>query len=302
LVRGNFPEGWPLYEWRKRRVAPEAFHALGRPEWSGREDLTGKTLFIEAEQGLGDTIQFCRYAPMAADRGAHVIVTVQPSLVRLLQSLDSRIEIAPVAAIPSAFDYHIPLLSLPGAFGTEVACIPAAIPYLHVDTGQIARMSSRIGGAGFKIGICWQGSYIAGARSFCLRHLEGISQLPGVRLISLQKGDGIEQLGSRPDAMAVESLGGNFPEDFAETAAAMETLDLIITCDTSVAHLAGALGRPVWVALRNAPDWRWLLDRQDSPWYPGMRLFRQTAPGDWRGVFAKIEAELEIILTKRKSD
>ncbi len=291
LVRGQFREAWPIYEWRKRRVAPEAFHAQGRPEWSGKEDIAGKTLFIEAEQGLGDTIQFCRYAPMAADLGAHVILTAQASLVPLLESLDPRIEI--VAGIPAAFDYHIPLLSLPLAFGTKVTNIPATIPYLRVEPERIARMRARIGATGFKIGVCWQGSYIAGARSFPLRQLEGIARRPGVRLISLQKGDGIGQLNSLPDGMAVESLGGNFPEDFVETAAAMEAMDLIITCDTSVAHLAGALGRPVWVALRYAPDWRWLLDRPDSPWYPGMRLFRQNAQGDWRGVFAEIEAQLE---------
>jgi hypothetical protein len=153
-------------------------------------------------------------------------------------------------------------------------------------------MRARIGSTGFKIGLCWQGSYIAGLRSFPLRALEGISRLPGVRLISLQKNDGVEQLDALPDGMQVESLGGNFPEDFAETAAAMEAMDLIISCDTSVAHLAGALGRPAWVALPHASDWRWLQDRTDSPWYPGMQLFHQPARGDWAGLFKKIEAQL----------
>ena len=300
LVRGRFQEGWPIYEWRKRRVAPEAFHAQGRPAWSGKEDIAGKILFIEAEQGLGDTIQFCRYAPMAADLGAQVILTAQAVLVRLLESLDPRIEIVPATIVPAAFDYHIPLLSLPLAFGTEVTNIPATVPYLRAEPEQVARMRSRIGGTGFKIGICWQGSYIAGTRSFAVRQLERIARLPGARLISLQKGAGIEQLGSLPDGMTVESLGGNFPEDFVETAAAMEAMDLIITCDTSVAHLAGALGRPVWVALRYAADWRWLLERPDSPWYPGMRLFRQNALGDWPSVFAEIEAQLEKILAAKE--
>jgi tetratricopeptide (TPR) repeat protein len=302
LLRGRFREGLPAYEWRKRRVAPEAFHAQGRPQWSGQEDIAGKTLFIEAEQGLGDTIQFCRYAPLAADRSARVILTAQASLVRLLQSLDPRIEIATAANIPSTFDYYIPLLSLPLAFASEVTSIPAAIPYLRAEPEQVAKMRSRIGGSGFKIGICWQGSYIAGTRSFALCHLETISRLPGVRLISLQKGAGVEQLDSLPDGMVVESLGGAFPEDFEETAAAMEAMDLIITCDTSVAHLAGALGRPVWLALRHAADWRWLLERQDSPWYPGMQLFRQNTSGDWRGVFTKIEAQLEKILPANNRD
>jgi hypothetical protein len=292
LMQGKYGDAWPGYEWRKRRVAPEAFHGQGRPEWTGKENLAGKTLFIEAEQGLGDTIQFCRYAPLAADRGARVIMTAQTSLTELLQSLDPRIEIVPAGSEPSAFDYHAALLSLPQAFGTEVATIPAAIPYLRADPERIAGMRARIGSTGFKIGLCWQGSYIAGLRSFPLRALESISHLPGVSLISLQKNDGVEQLDALPDGMRVESLGGNFPEDFAETAAAMEAMDLIISCDTSVAHLAGALGRPIWVALPYAADWRWLLDRTDSPWYPGMQLFHQPARGDWAGLFLKIEAQL----------
>ena len=300
LVRGQFEDAWPSYEWRKRRVAEEAFHAAGRPAWTGAENIAGKTLFIEAEQGLGDTIQFCRYAPMAADLGARVILVAQASLVRLLGSLDPRIEILAVPALPDAFDYHIALLSLPLAFATGLETIPAAIPYLRAEPERVAQMRARIGGDGFKIGVCWQGSYIAGVRSFPLHCLEGIARLPGVRLISLQKGGGLGQLDELPDGMTVETLGGNFPEDFVDTAAAMEAMDLVITCDTSVAHLGGALGRPTWVALRHAPDWRWLLDRGDSPWYPSLHLFRQPAPGDWTGLFAEIQARLAEMLPAEK--
>jgi tetratricopeptide (TPR) repeat protein len=296
LVRGQFEEAWPHYEWRKRRVTEAAFHASGRPTWTGKENIAGKILFIEAEQGLGDTIQFCRYASMAADLGARVILVAQASLVRLLESFDPRIEILAVPALPDTFDYHIALLSLPRAFRTNLQTIPAAIPYLRAEPERTVRMRTRIGGDGFKIGVCWQGSYIAGVRSFPLRGLEGVARLPGVRLISLQKGDGVEQLGELPDGMTVETLGGNFPEDFVDTAAAMDAMDLVISCDTSVAHLAGALGRPAWVALRHAPDWRWLLNREDSPWYPSLRLFRQPAPGDWNGLFADIEAQLAAML------
>ncbi len=289
LVRGQFESRPSPAIWAGAScVAQEAFHAAGRPAWTGKEDLAGKTLFIEAEQGLGDTIQFCRYAPLAADLGARVILTVQPSLVRLLQTLDPRLEILAVPALPLEFDYHIALLSLPLAFETRLANIPAIIPYLRAEPDRVARMRARIGREGFKIGLCWQGSYIAGARSFPLRCLEGVACLPGVRLISLQKGDGVEQLDTLPDGMTVETLGADFPEDFVDTAAAMEAMDMIISCDTSVVHLAGALGRPVWLAMRHAPDWRWLTDRADSPWYPGLQIFRQPAQNDWAGLFQEI--------------
>lgn len=299
LTLGRYGEAWPAYEWRKRRVAPDTFHGGGRPQWSGREDIAGKILFIEAEQGLGDTIQFCRYASLAADRGARVILTVPPSLTGLLQTLDPRIEIASVP--PDAFDYYIPLLSLPLALGTEIATIPAATPYLHADAAQAAAKRERIGSAGYKIGLCWQGSYTAGTRSFPLRALENIASLPSVRLISLQKGDGTEQRATLPEGMRVENLGDDFPRDFTDTAAAMDALDLIISCDTSVAHLAGALGRPAWVALPYAADWRWLQDRDDSPWYPGMQLFRQTKRGDWNGLFEKIEEKLAAIVATKSA-
>jgi ADP-heptose:LPS heptosyltransferase len=250
---------------------------------------------------LGDTIQFCRYAPLIADRGGDVIMTVQESLVELLASLDPRVRILPVGRIPEAFDYHAALLSLPLAFGTTLTTIPATIPYLRADPTRVTQFDARIGPSGFRIGICWQGSYVAGVRSFALENFQDIARLADVRLISLQKGAGSEQLRALPTGMAVEELGGDFPRDFSETAAAMEALDLIITCDTSVAHLAGALGRPCWVVLRHGADWRWLTKRDDSPWYPGMTLFRQPVPGDWPGAVAKITARIQAILDSRKS-
>jgi tetratricopeptide (TPR) repeat protein len=297
LALGRFAQAWPHYEWRKRRLAESAFHAQGRPQWTGRENLSGKTLFIEAEQGLGDTIQFCRYAPLAADRGARVVLTAQPALAGLLQSLDPRVEILAVPAVPDRFDYHAALLSLPGAFETTLETIPATSPYLRASPERMAAMRGRIGDAGFKIGVCWQGSYLAGTRSFPLDALAGIAHFPQVRLFSLQKGAGSEQLDTLPGGMTVERLGTDFPQDFADTAAAMAVLDLVISCDTSVAHLAGALGRPVWVALRHAAEWRWLKERPDSPWYSGMRLFRQSAPRDWPSVFRAMEMELAFKLS-----
>ena len=249
---------------------------------------------LEAEQGLGDTIQFCRYAKLAADRGAQVILMAQPSLTGLLRTLDPRIAI--VSQPPTTFDYYIPLLSLPLALGTELASIPAATPYLSAEPARAAAMRERIGSDGFKIGLCWQGSAMAGTRSFPLSAIAPIARLPSGRLISLQKGDGIEQLDTLPNGLRVERLDQNFPQDFSDTAAAMEAMDLIISCDTSVAHLAGALRRPVWVALRHAADWRWLAEREDSPWYPQMRLFRQPNRGDWSAVFREIEEKLAAIV------
>jgi tetratricopeptide (TPR) repeat protein len=301
LTQGRYAEGWPIYEWRKKRVAEEAFHAQSRPSWTGREDIGGKKIFIEAEQGLGDTIQFCRYAPLVAARGAQVVMTAQENLVELLKTLDPRVRIVPVGQTPTDFDFHAALLSLPLAFGTRIETIPASIPYLWADPALASRFRDRIGSAGFRVGICWQGSYIAGVRSFALASFSDIAHLPGVRLISLQKGAGSEQLETLPPGMTVERLGDDFPRDFSETAAAMESLDLVISCDTSVAHLAGALGRPCWMALRHGADWRWLTERRDTPWYPGMRLFRQPAPGDWAGAFAQIGAELgQLIRTQKK--
>ena len=301
LTQGRYDEGWPVYEWRWHRVAEDVFHAQGRPAWTGAQDIRGKTLFIEAEQGLGDTIQFCRYAPLVADRGAQVVMTAQESLVELLRTLDPRVRIMPVGQTPANFDYHAALLSLPLAFHTTVETIPASIPYLHADPARAAHFRERIGVSGFRIGICWQGSYIAGVRSFPLTSFAEIARLPGVRLISLQKGAGTEQLGSLPPGMTVEELGGDFPKDFSDTAAAMQALDLVISCDTSVAHLAGALGRSCWLALRHGADWRWLTGRSDTPWYPGMRLFRQPAPGDWAAAFSQMAAELGQILSTRNS-
>jgi tetratricopeptide (TPR) repeat protein len=299
LLAGQFEDGWSPYEWRKKRVS-EAFHAQGRPTWTGAEDIAGKIVFVEAEQGYGDTIQFSRYLPLVADRGACVILTARAGQMRLLQSLDPRIEIVPAKSPPTEFDYHVALLSLPMAFGTRLDNIPARAPYLRADAQDVEKWRRKIGGDGFKIGVSWQGSAYSAERSFPLASLAGIARLPGVRLISLQKGAGSEQLSALPAGMQEETLGADYESgDFAETAAVMEALDLVISCDTAMAHLAGALARPIWVALRDAAEWRWLQDRDDSPWYPGMRLFRQATRGDWDSVFAAMIAQLPLNLNVR---
>ena len=256
FLAGRFEEGWPPYEWRKKRVS-ETFNAQGRPAWTGAEDIAEKIVFVEAEQGYGDTIQFSRYVPLIADRGARVILTAREGQMRLLQSLGPRIEVVPAESPPTEFDYHVALLSLPMASGTRLDNIPARTPYLRADARDVEKWRGKIGDDGFKIGVSWQGSAYSAERSFPLASLAGIAGLSGVRLISLQKGASSEQLDALPAGMHVETLGPDYESgDFGETAAVMEALDLVISCDTAMAHLAGALARPIWVALRDAAEWR----------------------------------------------
>jgi tetratricopeptide (TPR) repeat protein len=293
LLAGQFAQGLPLYEWRKQlpdTTAPRR----GVPVWHGTEEIAGRTLLIYADQAFGDTLQFCRYARLAQQRGARVALSVQPGLRELLASLDPAIRVIGSEDEPGECDYQCALLSLPLAFGTTLEGIPAAVPYLSADPRRIAHWRERLGRGGFKVGIAWQGSRhrIDVGRSAPLAMFSRLATVPGVRLISLQKGAGVEPPGS--GGLPLERLAGldEGPQAFLDSAAVMAHLDLVITTDTAVAHLAGALGRPTWVALKYVPDWRWLQGRADSPWYPGMRLFRQSSPGDWAGVFAAILAAL----------
>jgi hypothetical protein len=228
-----------------------------------------------------------------------VILAAPKSLHRLLRTLGPSIQIAATDAEPPAFDYQCALMSLPLALQTTLRTIPNQVPYLRADEGRVEAWTRKLGRHGVKIGICWQGSTLPYAtpmrRAFPLRELAGVSRIPNVRLISLQKHDGLDQLDALPGDMTVETLGSAFdagPDAFLDTAAVMAGCDLVITADTAVAHLAGALGVPTWIALPLVPDWRWMLDRADSPWYPTARLFRQRAQGDWKGVFSEIEAAL----------
>jgi len=296
LLLGDFPTGWALNEHRRKKARYAghfASRAFARPQWDGSQPLAGKRLFVFWEQGLGDTIQFARFALLAQRSGAKVVFSAQNPLRKLLTSLGPGIEFIDESAAPAEFDYYCSLLSLPRGFQTTLDSIPAHAPYLSVDPARIRDWRSRLGAQGFKIGVAWQGNSASPAdlgRSFRLEEYRGLSLIPNVRLISLQKNEGAEQL---RDAMRIEvpdDRASASDEAFLETAAIMENLDLVVTSDTSVAHLAGALGRPVWTALRHVPDWRWLLDRNDSPWYPSMRLFRQSSPGDWRSVFREIES------------
>jgi tetratricopeptide (TPR) repeat protein len=294
---GQLPESWREMEWRKRTEKNIGFREYSQPEWLGEHDLRSKTLFVHFEQGLGDTIQFCRYLPMIESRGATVIFSCQNSIKTLIQTLIRTIKVIGQDEVPRSFDYHTPLMSMPLALRTDVKSIPAEVPYLKADLARVEKWRARIGSEGFKIGISWHGSKLGTeiGKSFKLRELEPISKITNVRLISLQKNDCAEQTLDLPMGMIVETLGNDFdagPDGFLDTAAVMETVDLVITTDTSIAHLAGALGRPVWVALKHVPDWRWLLYRSDSPWYPTMRLFRQETSGDWAVVFSNVAHDL----------
>jgi tetratricopeptide (TPR) repeat protein len=296
LLTGDFGRGLPLYEWRKQLKGASPAPHSGRA-WLGEEPLAGKTLIIYADQALGDTIQCCRYARVAEERGARVLLAAQPQLRDLLATLSPTVRIVAPGEVTAGFDYHCALTSLPLAFGATLAEVPAAVPYLSADPHRVAEWRRQIGGAGFKVGIVWQGSRnrIDIGRSVPLEMFVRLAGIPGVRLISLQKGIAAAELRSRSQDLPVEVLGEHFdsgPQAFLDSAAVMTHLDLVITCDTALPHLAGALGCPTWVAVKHVPDWRWLLDRPDSPWYPSLRLFRQRRRGDWEGVFAAIHEEL----------
>ncbi|WP_421937918.1 tetratricopeptide repeat protein [Phenylobacterium sp.] len=298
LQAGRLAEGFAEYEWRAKCPTFED-PRYGLPNrWTGAEDLAGKRLFIFPELFLGDVIQFSRYATMAAARGAKVTLGAPKALHGLLRGLTGEIDLVDEGATPD-FDLQAPLMSLPHAFGTTLENLPGVARYISADPARVAKWRERIGPEGLKIGVVWQGSTqpyaLPLARSFPLSMLARVGAIPLVRLISLQKVNGLDQLESLPAGMTVETLGDDFdpgPDMFMDTAAAMEACDFVITPDTSTAHLAGALGVRTLVALPYVADWRWLMGRTDSPWYPYMWLYRQTERGVWDGVFAEIENRL----------
>ncbi|AWJ86569.1 glycosyltransferase (plasmid) [Azospirillum sp. TSH58] len=287
LVRGDLKAGWDEFEWRPRR--------LPAPPWAG-EPLDGRRILLHAEQGFGDTIQFARYAPLVARAGGRVILDVHPLQFRLLRSLGPEIQVLVRGPAPAPHDLHCPLMSLPRAFGTELASIPAPPAYLAAEPDEVARWGRRIAevdtrtASGPRVGLVWAGNpnhRNDRNRSIPADRLAPLLDTPGLRLFSLQTGDATA---ARPAALPDLTAG---IRDFADSAAILANLDLVIAVDTATIHLAGALGVPAWLLLPYAPDWRWLLDRTDSPWYPSLRLFRQPRPGDWDSVLRTVAAELE---------
>lgn len=306
LALGEFALGWPLYEARfdLPALGNPARH-FGAPRWSGAEPLAGKTLLVHAEQGLGDVIQFCRYLPLLAAQGVSVVFEVMPSLMALLRTLPASVRLVGRGEPLPPVDCYCPLLSLPLAFKTRLDTIPTEAPYLTAEPQRAARWMERLRALpGLKVGVAWQGNLAvekliwARGRSIPLAALEPLAHLPGVTLVSLQKGPGLEQLRDVPFAERVVDLSADLdhgPDAFLDTAAVMAGLDLVISTDTSIAHLAGALGRPVWTLLAASPEWRWGLERSDSPWYPTMRLFRQTTDGDWSEPVAAMAQALQAL-------
>ena len=297
LLQGDFARGWSEYEWRWT-MSTFARRRCTQPVWDGGP-LDGKTILLAAEQGLGDTLQFIRYAPLVRQRAARVIVEVHRPLRRLAKTCPGVDKVIAMGETPPPFDTYVPLMSLPGLFGTTLETIPAEIPYLHADAELVEQWRPEITSLpGFKVGIAWQGSpqnAMDRERSLPLRLFERLARVPGVTLVSLQKGAACQQIAEVADRFRLIDFGSRLDEmsgPFMDTAAIMRHLDLVVTCDSALAHLAGALGTPVWVALMHTPDWRWLLDRGDTPWYPTARLFRQGRARDWEPVFDEMAAVL----------
>ena len=304
LTLGDFERGLEGYEarWLRGKSLGEALGARFET-WRG-PGRPGERVLVLNDHGLGDTIQFFRYLPLMTAAGVEAAFACPPRLRRLLSS-KARVRFVDSPSADDPFDAQIAISSLPHAFGTRLDTIPAAVPYLAAEPPLRELWARRIGSAGFKIGIVWQGNpdpEADRARSMPLSALAPLAEVAGVRLISLQKGVGEEQLSVLPPSMRVETLGADFdagPDAFVDTAAAMAALDLIVTCDTSIAHLAGALAAPVWVALKSDAEWRWLAGRADSPWYPTMRLFRQSRRGAWRDVFDAMALEVAALAARR---
>lgn len=293
LQRGDFTRGWTEYEWRFR-CREHPILAQGKPFWDG-SPLDGRTVLLWAEQGLGDSIQFIRYASAVKDRGGRVVVACPESLIALLKTCSGIDAIVPQGDPTPEHDCHAPLMSLPRIFGTTLETIPATVPYVSADRRSAARWREALENTtGLKVGIAWQGNpdhKKDRLRSFKLNLFEPLARIDGVRLFSLQKGFGAEQL-DEAIGFPVVDLGRRLG-DLDDAAALIDNLDLLVTPDTALAHLAGALGVPVWIAVQFSSDWRWLLDREDTPWYPSIRLFRQREWNDWEEVFGRIASALE---------
>ena len=296
LTSGDYPSAWPHYDWRWRvpgfTSAPRQF---SQPQWTG-ENPAGLRILVHAEQGLGDAIQFARFVPQIAMRGAMVYLESPPALVPLLQTLDGPARVIAVGEPHPEFDRHCPLLSVPGILKISTSDLPGPIPYLRCESSRIKFWQQRMAqhGGRLRIGLAWAGSpkhLNDRQRSLPPAFLAPLASIPGARFFSLQKGGDPGQNEMIPTDLHLIDWTSEL-SDLAETAALVANLDLVLSVDSAVVHLAGALGKPAWVLLAAAPDWRWMHGRTDSIWYPSARLFRQTVPGDWTGPIRQVAAEL----------
>ena len=313
LQMGDLAAGFAEYEWRwqRQRIAPSR-RTFDAPLWLGDASLDGKTILLHAEQGLGDTLQFCRYAALVAKQGARVVLEVQPELTRLLTGLEGVAALVTAGEPLPAFDYHCPLLSLPLAMRTVVDTIPAETPYLFADREASAQWKARIEAAApreaLKVGLVWAGGHRPhvpelrkndARRSLDIERFAPMLDVPGVQWFSLQKGDkAVRQLSAMRERHETARRIVDWTDalhDFADTAALVDNLDLVISVDTSTAHLAGAMNKPVWILNRLDTCWRWMLEREDTPWYPSARLFRQPTLGEWDSVIGNIKQALAAI-------
>ncbi len=296
LAAGDYERGWVEYEWRQQCLIMPPAPQLG-PPWDG-SPLNGQFLLLQAEQGIGDTIQFLRYAAGVRERGGRVVLHAPRRLLPLLGTCPWIDAVAEEETPPPACATYIPALSLPRVFGTTLATIPAAVPYLTASPERVQHWRERLSNQpGFKIGIAWRGSPTHGDdrfRSIPLHCFERLARIDGVSLISLQRGPGQDEVAQVAERFPIVDLGPGVDEAgaFLDTAAVLKCVDLAIVCDSAVAHVAGALGVPIWLALSAAPDWRWLVGREDTPWYPTMRLFRQKTIGEWAGAFERMAGDL----------
>ena len=307
LLEGKFHHGWQEFEWRWRRKDFELRHPV-HSRWRG-DDLNGRTILLHAEQGLGDSIQFVRYAPLVARRGATVLVEAQRPLVTLFSGMEGVSGVFAQGDRLPAFDYHCPFMSLPLAFATTLDTIPSTMPYLRADAERVAGWRRRVAPLpGLRVGLVWAGTPLPSQlwahamdqrRSITLDHFANFAAMDGVSFVSLQKGKAAFQTKTPPAGLAIQDWTNEL-NDFADTAALVEALDLVIGVDTSVIHLAGALGKPVWLINRFDTCWRWLLERDDSPWYPTLRQFRQQSPGDWNSVLSRVHSELRLTIAAAK--
>ena len=308
LVRlrlGEFERGWPGYEWRWQQAGWETQRRdFAVPLWLGEQSLEGRTILLHAEQGYGDTIQFVRYARQVADLGATVVLEVQPALKPLFSDFPGVADVYGRGETLPLFQWHCPLMSLPLAFGTSLDTIPCSIPYLQAPAARLRKWRERLGAPeALRVGIVWSGSPLHKNdhnRSVDLGRLIAPLSASTVELVSLQREP------SQADAAVLASHAnilqvGQELHDFADTAAVVSLLDVVISVDTSVVHLAGALGKPAWVLLPFLPDFRWLLNREDSPWYPTARLLRQPRPGDWESVLARVRGQLLEAVARREA-